>query len=218
MNAGAYAAPYGYPYPPPYAPPYAAPYAPAPLTGYAVPFAPWYPGFVAYQPAYFMPNTPAQRMKALAEAARSARRFAAIIDFFLALGVWALLFFILYPPFFGPNMFFGWNMFNNLQFRLPLTAAVLVSFYALQDTFGGTFGKRVCGVCVVTVEQRQVGLGAAYARSCELLLACFCAIFHIFGIPIWLVIQYSLISRDGQSVGDKFGHCWVVLKGAVAPA
>ncbi len=214
----AYAAMYGTPYPPPYAVPYGMPYAPGYPPAYGAPYAPWYPPYVMFHPAFLMPFTPQARMRALAEAARSKRRGAAAIDFLAALGLWALLFFFLYPPIFGGNMFFGFNMLNHLELRVPLTAAVLVSFYALQDAFGGTLGKRVLGVRVVTVECRPIGLGQAYVRSCELLLACFMLIFNFIGAIIWIIVQYSLISRDGQSVGDKMGRCWVVLKDAVQPA
>jgi uncharacterized RDD family membrane protein YckC len=161
-----------------------------------------------YQPAFLMPVTPQARMASLVQSVRTARAGAAVLDALAVLGIWALLFFFVYPPIFGDP--FRFNPFNNLQFRLPITLFTVLSYYALQDAFGGTLAKRAMSLRVVNINFRPIGVGRGYARSCELLITIMMGFLGVIGAVVWIIVQSGMISRDGQSTGDKAGACWVV--------
>ncbi len=200
--------PYAYGAPPPYPPQPAYPAAPgygAPAaypTGYGYPpsygYAP-----AAYAPMYYAPIMMEEPCVALAKQTSGARWGAACLDLLIVFGVWAMLFFFVYPAVFGLN-----SVFFFLP-RIFITALWFYLYYAVMDGFaGGTLGKRAAGLVLVDKQLRRISPGKAFGRAFEIFI-------WPFSFIIILLIQIIIMEKGGQSIGDKMAGTYLVRRASL---
>jgi len=81
----------------------------------------------------------------------------------------------------------------------------LVYYIVPESLFGASMGKMLCGLCVVRVDGRPLGIGAVVARNVLRLVDVLPGLYLIGGLSV-------LITTNSQRVGDKWAGTTVVAR------
>jgi len=81
----------------------------------------------------------------------------------------------------------------------------LVYYIVPESVFGASLGKMLCGLCVVRVDGRPLGIGAVVARNVLRLVDVLPGLYLIGGLSV-------LITTNSQRVGDKWAGTTVVAR------
>jgi len=81
----------------------------------------------------------------------------------------------------------------------------LVYYIVPESLFGASLGKMLCGLCVVRVDGRPLGIGAVVARNVLRLVDVLPGLYLIGGLSV-------LITTNSQRVGDRWAGTTVVAR------
>lgn len=81
----------------------------------------------------------------------------------------------------------------------------LVYYIVPESLFGASMGKMLCGLCVVRVDGRPLGIGAVVARNVLRLVDVLPGLYLIGGLSV-------LITTNSQRVGDRWAGTTVVAR------